>query len=370
MRVQPGQARSPHIACAPGLPQSSTLGQARPPFHQAVFVQHPSGQVVMMRPCAGHAYPSVQGSQPIAAGSVSQGALAGSTAPAPLDEKPCSQQPATPELHPKVCPPELGDPSSESTAEEKVGVTSVEGCDQNEISDSPVVPSVQVTAAPPSHPSISAQCFERRRDRSISGTMIDKRFIEVVGGRGHVRTRSLAMNNLEEPKSSDCQLKVPMRPSRHQRNVSVSLSGENTTNMLIVASGYRWRSEKVVSIAKDYLNRCFDLQVSRDRPVELDLAWACKHMPKASVEEVCKAAVELLSQQPTLVEVAAPCKVYGDIHGQFSDLLLFFNLFGQPQHHTGDIEAIEYVFLGDFVDRGKQSVETVLFLYCLKVLYP
>merc|ERR1719482_2526561 len=66
-----------------------------------------------------------------------------------------------------------------------------------------------------------------------------------------------------------------------------------------------------------------------------------------------------------MIELAAPVKIFGDLHGQLSDALLFFHTYGQPQHHTGDIEYISYLFLGDFVDRGKYSCELVL-----KILYP
>jgi hypothetical protein len=65
-----------------------------------------------------------------------------------------------------------------------------------------------------------------------------------------------------------------------------------------------------------------------------------------------------------------PARVYGDIHGQILDLLLFFNFFAWPDKRKGDIFSMNYVFLGDFVDRGPHSVAVVALLFSLKVLYP
>lgn len=64
--------------------------------------------------------------------------------------------------------------------------------------------------------------------------------------------------------------------------------------------------------------------------------------------------------------------MFGDIHGQYSDLMSFFALYGTP-HANGkpqDIENFDYVFLGDYVDRGNYSLETICLLFALKCLYP
>lgn len=73
-----------------------------------------------------------------------------------------------------------------------------------------------------------------------------------------------------------------------------------------------------------------------------------------------------------VLSVRAPLKIFGDIHGQFTDLMTFFALYGAP-HENGkkqDIEFYDYIFLGDFVDRGNHSIETICLLLALKILYP
>ena len=64
-----------------------------------------------------------------------------------------------------------------------------------------------------------------------------------------------------------------------------------------------------------------------------------------------------------MVHIKAPCTVVGDVHGQFYDLLETFKISGPPPD-------VNYLFLGDFVDRGYHSIETITLLSVLKLRYP
>ncbi|CAL9767265.1 unnamed protein product [Musa acuminata subsp. burmannicoides] len=83
----------------------------------------------------------------------------------------------------------------------------------------------------------------------------------------------------------------------------------------------------------------------------------------ADIRQLCGASKEIFVSQPNLLELEAPIKICGDIHGQYTDLLRLFEYGGYPPEAN-------YLFLGDYVDRGKQSIETICLLLAYKIKYP
>lgn len=111
-------------------------------------------------------------------------------------------------------------------------------------------------------------------------------------------------------------------------------------------------------------------------------------LTEAEIRQLCMTAKEIFMGQPNLLELEAPIKICGkqaadvnwwsskssfeekfpltiscfagDIHGQYSDLLRLFEYGGFPPEAN-------YLFLGDYVDRGKQSLETICLLLAYKV---
>jgi len=89
----------------------------------------------------------------------------------------------------------------------------------------------------------------------------------------------------------------------------------------------------------------------------------CEIIKESEVKILCQKAMEILMEESNVQRVDAPVTICGDIHGQFYDLKELFKV-------GGDCPDTNYLFLGDFVDRGFYSVETFLLLLALKVRYP
>lgn len=120
------------------------------------------------------------------------------------------------------------------------------------------------------------------------------------------------------------------------------------------------------ALALSIVRRLMDLS-GQPRP---DWSRLSQFVNQREMLTLCDNVVEILRLEDSLVEVALPCRVYGDIHGQLLDLLEFFNAFSWPDKRRGDIFSMNYVFLGDFVDRGMYSCDVVSLLFSLKILYP
>ncbi|KAI4839507.1 serine/threonine protein phosphatase 4 [Plasmodium brasilianum] len=89
----------------------------------------------------------------------------------------------------------------------------------------------------------------------------------------------------------------------------------------------------------------------------------CQLLEEKEVKRLCNAAKVLLIKEENIRNVNIPVIICGDIHGQFHDLTELFNI-------GNELPYINYIFLGDYVDRGKYSIETFLLLLALKLRYP
>uniref|UniRef100_A0A1I8EY73 Serine/threonine-protein phosphatase n=4 Tax=Wuchereria bancrofti TaxID=6293 RepID=A0A1I8EY73_WUCBA len=96
---------------------------------------------------------------------------------------------------------------------------------------------------------------------------------------------------------------------------------------------------------------------------QIETLMRCECISEQEVKSLCAKAREILLQEGNVQVVDSPVTICGDIHGQFYDLMELFRVGGQ-------VPDTNYLFLGDFVDRGFYSVETFLLLLALKVRYP
>jgi len=100
-----------------------------------------------------------------------------------------------------------------------------------------------------------------------------------------------------------------------------------------------------------------------DLDLQIEQLMRCEPLNETDVKALCQKAMEILVEESNVQRVDAPVTICGDIHGQFYDLKELFKI-------GGECPQTNYLFMGDFVDRGFNSVETFLLLLALKVRYP
>ena len=104
-------------------------------------------------------------------------------------------------------------------------------------------------------------------------------------------------------------------------------------------------------------------------PGDVTLFASCKKelilptIPLSFVNQLVEHVTELLKYEQSLLTLKAPITVVGDLHGHLLDLFRILKTCGSP-------EARQYLFLGDIVDRGEFSVETILLIYIMKACWP
>lgn len=104
-------------------------------------------------------------------------------------------------------------------------------------------------------------------------------------------------------------------------------------------------------------NKMLDLTVIKDHLIKEG------KVDKTELLEIINAVTLVLKKEPNILKIKDPVVVVGDIHGQFYDLISLLEL-------GGDISSTQYLFLGDYVDRGSFSVEVLILLYTAKLNNP
>ena len=87
------------------------------------------------------------------------------------------------------------------------------------------------------------------------------------------------------------------------------------------------------------------------------------NIPLPILEKICLKTYKILSDEPNLLRLTSPIYIFGDIHGQYCDLIRFLDIIGLPPKS-------QFLFLGDYVDRGDNSIEVISLLFSLKIKYP
>ena len=140
------------------------------------------------------------------------------------------------------------------------------------------------------------------------------------------------------------------------------------TNIISLLNNKRVYNEKLVEKFISILLRPFDWY---DKS-KMDSIHSSLPFSNQEIFELIKEVKPLLEKEHSLIRIRSPCKVFGNIHGVYDDLMRYFESFGNPSddNQMGDINVMQYIFLGDFCDRGIYSLEVILLLFALKIKYP
>lgn len=122
--------------------------------------------------------------------------------------------------------------------------------------------------------------------------------------------------------------------------------------------------EELINKFIEILLRPFDWYTPEMEQVHEKLPFSLEE-----IDSLLNEASKLISRDASLVRLRSPVKIFGNLNGQYNDLMRFFESFGHPsdENMMGDIHLLQYVFLGDICDRGLHSLEIIFLLFALKV---
>lgn len=180
---------------------------------------------------------------------------------------------------------------------------------------------------------------------------------------------NVAISKLQVNGEIDNKPKVLSKENLKKHNRQLYTTTTSYTKQLSYTSSSLSDSPPFIPSARKDSSR-IDVDNIIDRLIDIGINKKNQHKKKdklplseQEVKYILGKSRSIFLDQPSLLRLSPPVKIVGDIHGQFHDLIRIFNCCGYPPYTN-------YLFLGDYVDRGYKSLETMLLLLCYKIKYP
>ena len=174
----------------------------------------------------------------------------------------------------------------------------------------------------------------------------------------------------EEGKLIEHSSPTEMASSKGTLNYFGSLSREGIGSMANLLQGHGVAAPVGLRILELLLKHFIPIQGFNYEAKKPSHQWNSKEARLEFIEklpQLFSKVASIMDTEPTCLQIRSPAYVLGDIHGNYKDLIHFSNMFWKmgvklcPAH---------LLFLGDYVDRGPHSVETVAYIFALKMTHP
>jgi protein phosphatase len=185
---------------------------------------------------------------------------------------------------------------------------------------------------------------------------------DVVIGSGGIMQEVEEDQYVEDPSSYH---KVSLdKLTEENKRIGESTQNQNINLLLLNKNQY---NEALIEKFVQTLLRPFDWYDKKMEEIHSNLPFTDEE-----ILNLIEGVKPVLEKDHSLIKIRSPCKIFGNLYGMYNDLMRYFESFGNPSddNQMGDISVMQYIFLGDFCDRGLYSLEIILLLFALKIKYP
>ena len=171
--------------------------------------------------------------------------------------------------------------------------------------------------------------------------------------------------NLEEKKEDEKEENEEKNEDEEEQEEEEEKNEGNKESNDKNLNNLRFRTNSIKRAEKEIEESSDRITYLKEKLIESRKGQFCTNVKLSEREifTVIEKALLIFENEPSMLELEPPLYICGDIHGQFYDLLRVFDILKYPPKSR-------FLFLGDYVDRGKKSLECILLLLCLKIKYP